>query len=49
MPETSVKQVKNSMLCTTHVDIYWQPLFEEVLINQFLSIVWINIAEVVPA
>ncbi|CIV92585.1 Uncharacterised protein [Streptococcus pneumoniae] len=49
MPETSIKQVKYSMFRTTHVDIYWQPLFEEVLISQFLSIVRVNIAEVVPA
>ena len=49
VPETSVKQVKYSMLCSTHIDIYWQPLFEKILISQFLSIVWVNIAEVVPA
>ena len=34
------------MLRTTHIDIYWQPLFEKVLISQFLSVMWIDIAEV---
>ena len=49
MPETSVKQVKYGMFCTTHVDIDWQPLFEEILISQFFCVMWIDIAEVVPA
>ena len=49
VPETSVKQVKHGVFCTTHIDIYWQPLFEKVLVSQFLCVVWINIAEVVPA
>ena len=49
VPETSVKQVKNGVFCTTHVDIDWQPLFEEVLICQFFCVMWVDIAKVVPA
>ena len=49
VPETSVKQVEHGMLCTTHVDIDWQPLFEEVLICQFFCVMWVDIAKVVPA
>ena len=49
VPETSVKQVKHGVFCTTHINIDWQPLFKEILISQFLCVVWIDIAEVVPA
>ena len=39
MQETSVKQVEHGVFCTTHIDIDWQPLFEKVLVSQFLCVV----------
>ena len=49
VPEASVEQVKDCVLGTTDVDVHWQPSLEKLFVCQFLIIVRVNIAQVVPA
>ena len=49
VPETSIEEVKNGMFGTADIDVNWQPLFEQVFVSQFLVVVGVDVAQVVPA
>lgn len=49
VPKSCIKEMKNSMLCTTNIAINLSPIFHDRRIHDSFTICWIHIAEIVPA
>lgn len=49
VPKTGIEEVKNGVFGTADIDVDRQPLFEQVFIRQFLIVVGVDVAQVVPA
>lgn len=49
MPKSSIEEMKNSMLCTTDITIYFAPILHHCWINYCLTIRRIHKSQIVPA